>query len=63
MNKLAEEGVAILMISSELTEVLGMADRVMIMHEGRQTAILDNVDLTQETIMHYATGGEEVVKN
>ncbi|MEK3764110.1 sugar ABC transporter ATP-binding protein [Solibacillus sp. FSL K6-4121] len=63
MNQLAEEGVAILMISSELTEVLGMADRVMIMQEGRQTAILDNVDLTQETIMHYATGGEEVVKN
>lgn len=63
MNKLAEEGVAILMISSELPEVLGMADRVIVMHEGRQTAILDNVDLTQETIMNYATGGEEVVKN
>ena len=63
MNKLAEEGVAILMISSELPEVLGMADRVMVMQEGRQTAILDNVQLTQETIMHYATGGEKVVKN
>ena len=63
MNKLAEEGVAILMISSELPEVLGMADRVMVMQEGRQTAILDNLNLTQETIMHYATGGEKVVKN
>ncbi|MER2192622.1 MAG: sugar ABC transporter ATP-binding protein [Solibacillus sp.] len=59
MNKLAEEGVAILMISSELPEVLGMADRVMVMQEGRQTAMLENADLTQETIMHYATGGEK----
>lgn len=63
INKLAETGVAILMISSELPEVLGMADRVLVMQEGRQTAILDNVQLTQETIMHYATGGEKVVKN
>lgn len=63
VNKLAEAGVAILMISSELPEVLGMADRVMVMQEGRQTAILDNVNLTQETIMHYATGGEKVVEN
>lgn len=63
MNQLAEAGVAILMISSELPEVIGMADRVLVMHEGKQTAILQKDELTQETIMHYATGGEKVVKN
>lgn len=63
MNQLAEAGVAILMISSELPEVIGMADRVLVMHEGKQTAILEKDELTQETIMHYATGGEKVVKN
>ena len=63
MNQLAETGVAILMISSELPEVIGMADRVLVMHEGKQTAILEKDQLTQETIMHYATGGEKVVKN
>ena len=63
VNELAERGVAILMISSELPEVIGMADRVMVMHEGKQTAILNKEDLSQETIMHYATGGEKVVKN
>ena len=63
VNKLAESGVAILMISSELPEVIGMADRVMVMHEGKQTAILEKNELTQETIMHYATGGDKVVKN
>lgn len=57
MNELAEKGVAIVMISSELPEVLGMADRVLVMHEGKLTAQLDNKDLTQETIMNYATGG------
>ena len=63
VNELAERGVAVLMISSELPEVIGMADRVMVMHEGKQTAILNKEELTQETIMHYATGGEKVVKN
>ena len=57
INALAEQGVAILMISSELPEVIGMADRVLVMHEGTQTAILNKEELTQETIMHYATGG------
>ncbi len=57
INSLADQGVAILMISSELPEVIGMADRVLVMHEGKQTAILEKEQLTQETIMHYATGG------
>lgn len=60
INELAEQGVAILMISSELPEVIGMADRVLVMHEGTQTAVLENNNLTQEEIMHYATGGEKI---
>lgn len=62
VNKLAEQGVAILMISSELPEVIGMADRVMVMHEGKQTAMLSKDQVTQEMIMHYATGGEKGVQ-
>jgi len=58
MNQLAKEGVAILMISSELPEVLGMSDRIIVMHEGRVTAELSREEATQERIMHAATGGE-----
>ena len=58
INQLAERGVAILMISSELPEVLGMADRVLIMHEGKLAGELSKEEMTQEKIMHYATGGE-----
>lgn len=61
INELAEQGVAIIMISSELPEIIGMANRVLVMHEGKQTAILQQDELTQETIMHYATGGEKGV--
>jgi D-xylose transport system ATP-binding protein len=56
MNDLAEQGIAIIMISSELEEVLGMSDRVMVMHEGRSTQTLDIADATQEKIMALATG-------
>lgn len=59
MNELAERGVAILMVSSELPEVIGMADRVLVMHEGRLTGELNKEEMTQERIMHYATGGEK----
>ncbi len=55
MEDLVEQGVSIIMVSSELPEILGMADRVAVMCEGSLTAILDNHDLTQETIMRYAT--------
>ncbi|MDE4085575.1 sugar ABC transporter ATP-binding protein [Planococcus maritimus] len=57
INELAARGVAILMISSELPEVIGMADRVLVMHEGKLTADIPKQEMTQETIMHYATGG------
>lgn len=58
MNELVQEGVAILMISSELSEVLGMSDRVLVMHEGRVTGEFLREDATQENIMHAATGGK-----
>ncbi|MCE1252509.1 MAG: ATP-binding cassette domain-containing protein [Anaerolineae bacterium] len=56
MNELAEQGVSIIMISSELEEVLGMSDRVMVMCEGRSNGTLDAAEATQEKIMAYATG-------
>lgn len=60
---LAAEGKCIVMVSSELPEILGMSDRIMVMHEGRVTAILDNgPDITQEVIMRYATGTENDFK-
>ncbi|AWE07083.1 D-xylose ABC transporter ATP-binding protein [Lysinibacillus sp. 2017] len=58
MNNLAEAGVSILMISSELPEVIGMADRVLVMREGKVTGMVSKDNMTQENIMHYATGGE-----
>lgn len=57
MNKLIEQGVSVIMISSELPEVLGMSDRIIVMHEGKLKAILDNDNITQEVVMTYATGG------
>jgi inositol transport system ATP-binding protein len=56
MGKLAQEGKAIIMISSELPEVLGMSDRVLVMHEGRVAGEFARKDATQESIMHAATG-------
>ena len=61
MCELAGDGMAILMISSELPEVLGMADRVLVMHEGRLTADIPRDKATPETVMFAAThAGEEV---
>jgi len=55
MSKLASEGMAILMISSELPEILGMSDRVLVMREGHVTAQLTRAQATQEKILHFAT--------
>ncbi|GAA1859394.1 sugar ABC transporter ATP-binding protein [Microbacterium koreense] len=55
LSDLAGEGMAILMISSELPEVLGMADRVVVMCEGRVTATIDRSDATPESVMRAAT--------
>jgi D-xylose transport system ATP-binding protein len=56
MNSLAEKGVSIIMVSSELPEVLGMSDRILVMHEGECAGILDGKAATQEEIMALATG-------
>jgi rhamnose transport system ATP-binding protein len=56
LAELAAEGVAIVMISSDLPEVLGMADRVLVMREGRLVAELPRADATEEAVMAAATG-------
>lgn len=56
MNDLAESGIAIIMISSELEEILGMSDRVMVMCEGRSIETMDIKDADEEKIMALATG-------
>jgi len=59
MNELAERGAAILMISSELPEIIGMSDRVVVMHEGSLITELPVEEATQEKIMFAAAGGLE----
>ena len=57
INKLASEGKAVIMISSELPEVLGMSDRILVMHEGKLVGEIDDVDAaTQEQVMQLAIG-------
>ncbi len=58
MNELVKKGVCIVMISSELPEILGMSDRILVMSEGEIKANLINENVTQEEIMYYATGGK-----
>jgi len=55
ISALAQEGVAVLMISSELPEILGMSDRIMVMHQGRVTGILDRSEADQVSIMRLAS--------
>jgi len=55
VSKLAGQGVAVLMISSEMPEVLGMSDRVLVMHEGRMTGIVERKDADQVRIMELAS--------
>ncbi len=56
MEKLASEGVAILYASSEMEEILGMADRALVMHEGRLTGELSRDEISEESVMQLATG-------
>jgi rhamnose transport system ATP-binding protein len=56
LSELAADGLAVLMISSDLPEVLGMADRVLVMHEGRLAAEIPRAEATEETVMAAATG-------
>jgi D-xylose transport system ATP-binding protein len=57
MNQLKQEGVAIIMVSSELPEILGMSDRILVIHEGNLNGEFDCQDADQEKIMMAATGG------
>lgn len=56
MDMLAKQGVGIIMVSSDLPEVLNISDRVLVMHKGEIMAILKKNELNQEKIMYYATG-------
>lgn len=57
MNELADRGVPIILVSSDLPEVLGVSDRIMVMHEGKMMGELSRAQATQERVMHLATGG------
>jgi len=57
MEELAEAGVAILFVSSEMAEIIGMSDRTLVMHQGRIRGELQRSQLTEEAIMKLATGG------
>jgi ribose transport system ATP-binding protein len=56
MDRLAADGVGVVLISSELPELLGMTDRIAVFHEGRIAAVLETKHTSQEEIMHYASG-------
>jgi ribose transport system ATP-binding protein len=58
MNELTDRGVAIIMVSSELPEVIGMSDRILVVHEGKISGELAKSEATQEKIMTFATGGQ-----
>lgn len=57
VNQLAAAGTAIVMVSSELPEVLALSNRILVLHEGRQAGIFDAAGCSQETLMAAATGG------
>ncbi|MEO6457806.1 MAG: sugar ABC transporter ATP-binding protein [Chloroflexia bacterium] len=59
MNELTAQGVAILMVSSELLEILGMSDRIMVMHGGRVKGLFTREEATQEKLLRVALGEEE----
>ena len=58
MRALAAQGAVILMISSDMEEILHLSDRVVVMHEGRITGLLERSDCTEENIMQLAVGRE-----
>ena len=60
LSRLAGEGKAIIVISSEMPEVMGISDRIIVMHEGEMTGVLNRDEFSQELLMRYATGGSAV---
>ncbi|MGI9474159.1 MAG: sugar ABC transporter ATP-binding protein [Rubripirellula sp.] len=63
MESLAKDGLAVLFVSSEMEEILGMSDRTIVMHEGRITGELQRDDLSEESIMQLATGHATVASS
>jgi len=61
LSTLAQSGKAVIMVSSELPEILGMCDRVIVMHEGKLTGEIYRHEMNQERIMKHATGQKEVI--
>jgi ribose transport system ATP-binding protein len=61
MNSLVEKGIGVMMISSELPEILGMCDRILVMHQGTIQGELMREEATQEKIMFYTTGEKQVL--
>jgi ribose transport system ATP-binding protein len=59
MNDLTKQGVSIIMVSSELPEILGMSDRILVIHEGKLSSVLNKSEANQENIMLSATGGSK----
>ncbi len=57
IRQLADEGMGVIMVSSEMEEIIGLADRVLVMHEGRCTGILGRHEVDEQSIMQLATGG------
>ena len=62
LSELAGQGKAIIVVSSEMPEVMGVADRMVVMHEGHVSGILDRSEFSQELIMKYATSHEVEAK-
>ncbi|VDZ55690.1 Xylose import ATP-binding protein XylG [Serratia odorifera] len=62
INQLVQQGIAVIVVSSELPEVLGLSDRVLVMHEGKIKASLENRNLTQEQVMEAALRSEKHVE-
>jgi ribose transport system ATP-binding protein len=61
INRLAAEGLAIVMVSSELPEVLGLSDRILVLHEGELTGEFNKAEATAEIVMVAATGESKVM--
>lgn len=57
MNELTHQGTGIIIVSSNLSEILGMCDRIIVLCQGRVATILQRADATRQTILSYASGG------
>ncbi len=60
IRKLADDGMGVIMVSSEMEEIIGLSDRVLVMHEGIQTGVLNRAQINEQNIMQLATGGSQV---